>query len=204
MKLRQYVGIVDLGIITVILAGVVMPPREMHASPVLKTEPARFEVALAEARTLASPGDGAATAELARRLGDAGQKDWAIEVALAGAERAKESPSRWRALLAASMAYVDRLDVVPGLDYADRALSSCDGASQACPSWEQVRMQLYQRHLAAGVKSGIDPRHDPVGFRKAGESALRQIRLKQPAPPERTIEPPAPAPAPEPAPAPAP
>jgi hypothetical protein len=41
-------------------------------------------------------------------------------------------------------------------------------------------MQLYQEHLDAGVKSGIDPRKGPAAaaaFRKAGEAALRQIRL---------------------------
>jgi hypothetical protein len=38
-------------------------------------------------------------------------------------------------------------------------------------------MKLYQQHLDAGVKSGIDPHHDPRGFRKAGEAALRQIHL---------------------------
>ena len=38
-------------------------------------------------------------------------------------------------------------------------------------------MQLYQQHLEAGVKSGIDPHRDPHGFRRAGESALRQIHL---------------------------
>jgi hypothetical protein len=38
-------------------------------------------------------------------------------------------------------------------------------------------MRLYQQHLDAGVKSGIDPRRDPKGFRAAGEAGLRSIRL---------------------------
>ena len=92
------------------------------------------------------------------------------------------TPTRWRALLAASVAYVDCLDVVPGLDYANRALAACEAARErgdanACPSWEEIRVRLYQQDLDAGVKSGIDPRHDPVGFRQAGESALRPIHL---------------------------
>ena len=78
--------------------------------------------------------------------------------------------------------FVDRLDVKPALDYADRALAACESAQEqgevsACPTYEAVRMRLYEQHLSAGVKSGIDPRRDPVGFRKAGESALRSIRL---------------------------
>ena len=38
-------------------------------------------------------------------------------------------------------------------------------------------MTLYQEHLDAGVKSGVDPKRDPKGFRAAGENAVRSIRL---------------------------
>ncbi len=183
MQLRRFVGLVDLGILTVVLVAVVLPAREMYASDAIKgDDQAQFAMALAEARTIARPGDGLAVEEFARKLGEAGMKDWAIEATTRDAERAMKSPTRWRALLAASVAFVDRLDVIPGLDYANRALSACESAQQegtasACPSWEEVRMKLYQQHLDAGVKSGIDPHRDPAGFRKAGEAALRQIRL---------------------------
>jgi len=181
MRLSRYVGFIDLGVATVVLVALVLPAREMYASPVgAGTDAEQFALALAEARTLARPGDGAAVDELTRRLDTAGEKDWAIEVAVRGSERARTSPTRWRALLAASVALVDRLDVVPALDYANRALSACAEQPDACPSWEQIRMQLYQEHLDAGVKSGIDPRRGPAAaqaFRRAGESALRQIHL---------------------------
>jgi hypothetical protein len=94
-----------------------------------------------------------------------------------GALRARGAPSEWRALLAASIAYVDRLDVTAALDYANRALVTCQAMQGGCPSWEEVRMKLYHQHLDAGVKSGIDPRRDPKGFRAAGEGAVRTIRL---------------------------
>jgi hypothetical protein len=174
---------VDLAIAVVIIVAAVLPAREMYASPVIKGDDAsQFAIALAEARAMVKPGDGQAVEDLERRLSDAGQKDWAIETAVHASDRAKDSPTRWRALLAASVAYIDRLDVVPGLDYANRALAACHSAQEsgdaaACPSWEEVRMTLYQQHLDAGVKSGIDPRRDPIGFRKAGESALLQIHL---------------------------
>lgn len=183
MQLSRYVGIVDVGIAVMVLVAIVLPPREMFARSLLKqgSEADHFTLALAEARTIASPDDGPQIAELARRLGEARFKDWAIEASVDGSERAKQSPTRWRALLAASVAYVDRLDVVPGLDYANRALASCEAAREAghgsCPSWEEIRMRLYHQHLDAGVKSGIDPRYDPMGFRRAGEGALRTIRL---------------------------
>ena len=187
MQLPRFVGLVDLGIATVIAVAVVLPAREMFAAPAIKGDEAQqFAVALAEARTIARPDDGFAVEEFARRLGEAGMKDWAVESAIAASERAMGSPTRWRALIAASVAYVDRLDVIPGLDYANRALAECSAARDrgsilasgaACPTWEEVRMRLYQQNLDAGVKSGIDPHRDPRGFRHAEESALRQIHL---------------------------
>ncbi|HEX2686696.1 MAG TPA: hypothetical protein VHN14_08760 [Kofleriaceae bacterium] len=181
MQLSRFVGLIDLGIATVVLVTIVLPAREMYASAAQKgTESEQFALALAEARTMAHPDDGAAVDDLSRRLGAAGFKDWAIETAIHGSERAKQSPTRWRALLATSVAFVDRLDVVPALDYVNRALAACGAKPAACPSWEQVRMKLYQQHLDAGVRSGIDPHRGPKAaeaFRRAGESALRPIHL---------------------------
>ena len=183
MQLPRFVGLVDLGIAAVIVVAVVLPAREMYASAAIKGDEAQqFAIALAEARTIARPDDGHAVEDFTRKLDEANMKDWAIDFAVAASDHAKNSPTRWRALLAASVAYVDHLDVVPGLDYANRALNACSSAQQkgdaaACPTWEEVRMQLYQQNLDAGVKSGIDPRHDPRGFRRAGESGLRQIHL---------------------------
>lgn len=181
MQLRRFVGLVDLAILTVVIATVVIPARTMYAAQAQKgDETQQFGLALAEARAIAHPDDGAAVSDLARRLGEAAFKDWAIEAAVHGSERAKSSPTAWRALLAASVAYVDKLDVIPALDYANRALAACKASATACPSWEEIRMTLYQQHLDAGVKSGIDPRRDPKGFRAAGEAGLRSIRLSNP------------------------
>lgn len=181
MQPQRLVGLVDLGVATVVIVTLVLPAREMYAGSAHKApEPEQFALALAEARTMAHPGDGGAVDELTRRLGAAGFKDWAIEAAVRGSERAKPSPTYWRALLAASVACVDRLDVVPALDYANRALAACDAPEAACPSWERIRMQLYQQNLDAGVRSGIDPHRGPEAakaFRRAGEGALRQIHL---------------------------
>jgi hypothetical protein len=181
MQLSRFVGLIDLGVATIVLVTIALPAREMYGSAAQKgTEPEQFALALAEARTLAHPDDGAAVDDLSRRLGAAGFKDWAIEAALHGSERAKQSPTRWKALLATSVAFVDRLDVVPALDYANRALSECKDHQPTCPEWERIRMQLYQQHLDAGVRSGIDPHRGPKAaeaFRHAGESAVRPIHL---------------------------
>jgi hypothetical protein len=180
MALPRHLGFVDLGVLTVVAVALFLPSREMHARNAIKGD--EFALALAEARTIARPGDGLAVEDFTRKLGEAGMKDWAIEASVRASERGKDSPTRWRALLAASAAYVEKVDVVNALDYANRALAACElarekGDAAACPSWEEVRMRLYQQHLDAGVRSGIDPRRDPEGFRRAGESALRQIRI---------------------------
>jgi hypothetical protein len=181
MQLQRFVGLVDLGVATIVVVTLVLPAREMYAGPAHKASAAdQFALALAEAQTMAHPDDGAAVDELSRRLDAAGFKDWAIETAIAGSERTKQSPTRWRALLAASVAFVERLDVVPALDYANRALAACEEQQTACPRWEQIRMNLYQQNLDAGVKSGIDPHRGPEAakaFRRASEGALRQVHL---------------------------
>lgn len=180
MPLARYVGFIDLGVATVVLVALVLPAREMYASAVAGSDAEQFALALAEARTMARPQDGAAIDDLSRRLGAAGEKDWAIETAVRGSERAKGSPTGWRALLAASIAYVDQRDVVPALDYVNRALAACGAHPEACPSWERIRTELYQEQLDAGVKSGIDPRRGPEAaqaFRRASERGLLQIHV---------------------------
>jgi hypothetical protein len=183
MAMPRLFSLVDVGVITVIAVAVLLPAREMYAENAMKGDgPAQFGVALAEARTMARPDDGLALEDFTKKLGRADQKDWAIEVSVKGSERAKESPTRWRVLIAASVAFIGKLDVVQALDYANRALAACEtarekGNAAACPSWEEVRMRLYQQHLDAGVQSKIDPRLDPAGFRRAGEAALRHIYI---------------------------
>lgn len=183
MALRRLFSLLDIGIIVVVAVAIFLPAREMYAASAIKGDDAKqFAVALAEARTMARPGDGLAVEDYARKLGEADLKDWAVEAAVKASERAKDSPTRWRALIAASVAYVEQLEVVPALDYANRALAACESAREkgnasACPSWEEVRMRLYQQHLDAGVKSGIDPRTDARGFRETGQSALRHIYI---------------------------
>jgi hypothetical protein len=172
-------SLLDFAVLAVVAVALFLPEREMYAQNAIKGD--EFPVALAEARTMASPSDGHAIEDFTRKLGAAGLKDWAIESAVRMSDRAKDSPTRWRGLIAASVAYIEKLEVVAALDYANRALAACEIAraqgTTACPSFEEVRMRLYQQHLDAGVKSGIDPKVDPAGFRRAGEAQLRHIRI---------------------------
>ena len=187
MRFARYVSLVDVVVAIMALFIVLLPPRKMRAVWAASVESERYALALAEARVLDDQQrptrDGTLVSELARRLGKAGFHDWAVEAGARGAVATDRSPSQWRALLATSVAYVDRLDAKPGLDYARRALAACAAAravdERVCPAWEEVRMDFYTRHLQAGVDSGIDAHKDPHGFRRAGEAALRTIRARE-------------------------
>lgn len=210
MRFVRYVSLVDVVTAVMVLFILVLPPRTMMAAWAGSAPPAeRYALALSEARTVEDSKDGALVSELSRRLGEAGFRDWAVEAAARGSAAAEGSPSRWRAYLATSVAYVVRLDAVPALDYARKALAACAAAravdERVCPSWEEVRMDLYTRHLDAGVASGIDAKKSPAAFRRAGEAALRTIHIREqpgtaePAAPAGTTAPAAPAGTPAPA-----
>lgn len=209
MRFVRYVSLVDVITTVMVLFILLLPPRSMVAAWAAKgSEAERYGLALSEARAIDDAKDGELVAELSRRLHQAKLSDWAVEAAARGSVSAKGSPSEWRALLATSVAYVERLEAVPALDYARKALAACAAAravdERVCPSWEEVRMDLYARHLDAGVASGIDAKKDPAGFRRAGESALRPIHIRdrnnapepgsQPGPAPETAPAPAPAP----------
>ena len=193
MPISRYISLLDLCVIIVVAIVLVMPARAMMARKVTRLSvEADQALALAEARVIAHPDDGFAITDLAHQLTEAGHRDWAVEAAARATVKATTSPTYWRAVLATSVAYVDRLEVVPALDWGQRALVACHAAGEvSCPGWQQIRMELYNQHLDAGVKSGIDPRHNPLGFRAAGENGLRTIHLDN-----LPSEPRAPAPAP--------
>lgn len=179
MALPRFLGLVDISVAVVVAVAIFLPAREMQAQNAIKGDD--FQVALAEARTMARPSDGAAVEELTRKLSEAGMKDWAVETSVRLADRDKTSLTRWRALIAASVAYIEKVEAKPALEYANMAIAACESARErdpsACPNFEEVRMRFYQQHLDAGVKSGIDPKVDPVGFRKAGQRGMRQIYI---------------------------
>jgi hypothetical protein len=200
MQLRRFVGLVDLGVITILIAAVVFPPREMYADSAIKGTPDdRFAIALAEAKTIAHPDDPRAVEDVAHRLGDVGLKDWAVEAAVDGAGRTKPSPIHWRSELAASVAYIERLDPKPALMWVDRAWKSCERVGDAaCPAWEKTRMEIYKDHLTAGVEAGVDPRRDPAGFRRAGAGKVRATNIGGRHDKDQQTPAPAPTPAPTP------
>jgi hypothetical protein len=176
----SYVSLIDVAVAAVVAIAILMPARPQTAVAAARLDDeTRWTLAATEARLHAHPGDGQAAADLSRLFREARLLDWAIEAPALTAS-AEPTPTTWRAALAASAAYAGRLDVQEAFAWAQTALASCAAAGAACPSWEQVRVELYTRHLEAGIKSGIDPRKDPDAFRRAGEAVLRTIRVREP------------------------
>lgn len=178
MQITRVISLTDVVVTIVVAVALFLPPRVLQAQPVDRLDAeTRTALAFAEARVQLHPDDGAAVYDLVRRLGDAKQSDWAVQAAAVAAAASPTSPTQWRALLAASVAHADRFEARDALDFATASLAACAKAGETtCPSWEQVRVDLYQRHLDAGVRSGIDPKKNPAGFREAGEAALRTVR----------------------------
>lgn len=197
MQLRRYVGLIDLGVLTILIAAVVFPPREMYADAAMKgSDDARFALGLAEARSIARPEDPIRIEKLAHELGEVNFKDWAVEVGIDGSARTGGNPEHWRSLQAVSVAYIERLEAKPALVWAIKAYKACEKVGEpACPSWEKTRMEIYRDHVQAGVDAGIDPKRNPKGFREAGEGAIRSTRIGGSHDKEQVT----PAPAPEPA-----
>src|SRR5258708_28481671 len=178
MRLPRFLGLLDLAVIVFVAIVLLLPGRERSAVPGPDDPELRYALALAEARVDAHPTDGAAVEDLGRLLAQASFKDWAIDATVHAAKTAPDSPTKWRALLAASVAYVDRVDATQALDYAHKALEACDRSGEACPSWERLRLDIYRGYLDRGVSSGIDPHRDPIGFKRAAEGGIHQIRVK--------------------------
>ena len=179
MTNNRFLSLLDLTVAIVVLVVLILPPRATEALAANQgTDDELRSLAIAEADAVAHPLDGDATAEWTRRLGDVGNRDWEITAAITAANAQLKSPTRWHSLLAVSVGYADLLAPGPALEWGNRALAACaEVGTIACPTWEQVRMDLYARHLDAGVKSGIDPRVDLTGYRKAADSGVRTIRL---------------------------
>jgi hypothetical protein len=159
VRINRHFSVFDLVVVVVVGVAIFLPPRRLEAVQAAKgTEAASIALATAEARARAHPGDGAAAAQLSSRLIEAGHLDWAIEAPARASDRGlRDSATRWRGLLATSIAYLARRDPGSARDWVDRAIAACQVAGPAaCPSFEQARME---------------------GFRATSDSQTRPIRI---------------------------
>jgi hypothetical protein len=209
MAARRYVSIVDIVVAVVALVAIFLPARGLEGVSAASTPDGadlRFATGAAEARVHARPDDGAAAAELSRKLVEAGETDFAVEAPADAAARMRGQPSRWRAQLATARAWGELREAKDALQWAHDAKDSCTEHADACPEGDAIRIGLYVDYLEAGLEQGIDPKADPEGFRHAGEKGLHIVHLA----PNPLTNPPSPSPAPAPpssgsgAPAPAP
>lgn len=177
--MRFRVGIADITAAVVVAVVLFLPARSSDVIAAYPEAQSR-EIELAQAAVAANPADGAAVEQLADRLIAAGQLDWALRVAGAGA-RYDDSPSHWRALLAVSSVHAERIEILEAHEWATKALRACDADGAACAPHERVRLEIYAKELTAGVeaiRAGIDPSTDPFAFRKAIDTAYPRARLR--------------------------
>jgi hypothetical protein len=176
---RFRVGIADITAAVVLGVVLFLPARSNDVVAAYGDAPSR-DIEAAQAAVATDGGDGAAVELLADRLVAAGQLDWALRVAGAGAVH-EQSPTHWRAQLAVSSVHAERIEIPEAHEWAKKALLACDADGAQCPSHERVRLEIYEKELAAGVEAihaGIDPSTDPFEFRKAIDTAYPRARLR--------------------------
>lgn len=176
------VALVRVGILDIVAAGaltvaVVLPSPSRPIKPAYVREVADLSPAIAEAQAEVAhdPRSGAAVARFADLLVRARQTDWAVR--LASAASTMESPDRWRALVAASAAHVDRYEIREGLEWAQKAIAACEAPGSDCADYERAHLGLYERALRAAFDSRIDPKRNPKGFSDAVQRAAPLIRM---------------------------
>jgi hypothetical protein len=160
-------------------ATVLLPAPSREVTPLFRNDtslPALLADAQADA--LRPPHDGRAAARLADLLVRARETDWAIAVGAAAAH--ETSPGRWRAMVATSAAFTDRLELRPAYMWADQALKACDEQGSDCTDMERTRLDMYATALRAAVDSGVDPTKNPKGFEDVVRKAVPLIRLGKP------------------------
>ncbi|ACY14358.1 hypothetical protein [Haliangium ochraceum] len=187
--MRFRVGMLDICAAIVVLVVILLPDREFVVGDAFAFDEAQTEaLALEQARLALAPGDSDAAERMALLLTELGQTDWAVQVASTAAQQGDERS--WRALLAASLAHAERIEVSDAHRFAKMALDACLAAGpEHCPSHRRVRLSLYFDQLDAGLASGIDPRSDPRGYHEAVLRATPIVQYRGSAPPAPAPEP---------------
>ncbi len=151
---------------------VLMPRPTLDAEPALKASSIELEeVARLEDLRAAKPTDVDAACELADAYLRFDHPEWSLQALEQFGDH--KSP---RVHLLRSIARADRFDVKVGHDEALRGLALCKEAPAACPDVVRQKLQLIEEPLGALVKSGVDPRKDPLAARTAIGKALHHTK----------------------------
>ncbi len=168
--------VLDLAILLLLAAAILMPRPDVKIKPALPPDPAmRQRVAELQTQLLATPGNVAATLELADVFMDMRHPDWAL-ASLAGALDAHSDDHRLHHL--ASLALADHFEPAYAYAEAQRALALCEaGSSVACGEAEHGRLDLLKSTLER-IKN-MDMRRDPNSAKKALIEGLRLTFIPQ-------------------------
>lgn len=176
------VGVLDIVAAGALLVVLVLPSpsREIRAlygytNAAAAVTPA--QIAEAQAEVARDPASGGAAARLAELLVRARQTDWAVRAAVRPAT--ESGADRWRALVALSAAYIDRLEIRAALESAVRAIEACDADGAECADFQHARLDMYHAALRAAYESQIDPKVNKKGFAEAANRAVPIIRVGQ-------------------------
>ncbi|HKA88155.1 MAG TPA: hypothetical protein VKE22_10830 [Haliangiales bacterium] len=173
------VGLLDIAAAGALAAALLLPAPTREIVPLFRNDTSlAAPLAEAQADALRAPHDGRAAARLADLLVRARETDWAIAAATTAAR--EPFPGRWRAMVAASAAFTDRIELAPAYAWADQALKACDEPGSDCAEMERTRLDMYVTALRAAVESGIDPAKNPKGFEDVVRKAVPLIRLGKP------------------------
>lgn len=165
----------DIGAAGVLLVAVVLPAPRRTIRPVLHDPQLALHIAEGQADVIRDPADSGAAAQLADLLVSARQTDWALRVA--GVAATTSAPERWRAAIAASAVHMDRMEVAPAYEWADKALKACVAPGADCPDFERTRLETVAAALKAVHDGGIDAKKNSKGVIDAAERAVPLIRL---------------------------
>lgn len=152
-------------VVVVVVLLLPAPSKRMHDYHAAARAPLSEVIARAQGDLVRSPADHGALERLTEALLDAGHSDWALRVV--GERAALGGAESWRARLLVSLVHGDRLDVKAAHEWSEQAVLACGATGSSCRTHDRFRLELYADMLSAGVKSGIDPKTDPVGFQKA-------------------------------------
>ena len=177
--MRIRFGIFDASATVVVLFAIFLPPRRPGLAAVYADHRPGVgrEIAAAQAELAQHPQDGQAVQELARLLVEVREYGWALRVAGQAAARAVHANS-WRVYLAISGVHAERLEIKPAHEWAEKAFAACGAPGATCAPYERVRVTVYADALKAGLDSGIDPRLDPDGFKRAIDRAFPHARMR--------------------------
>jgi hypothetical protein len=185
MIAMRRVGLPDIAAALIVAAIILMPPKraEVHHAyrdPATYVEPepeALAEVARLQAEVSRSPRSAEAADQLAEALGEIGESDEALRVALAAVARVAEP--RWRAELAVASAHSERIELEDARSWATRAIATCRESAR-CNDAQAVRMEIFNEELGRGLQAiadGIDPRLEPARFLERVRTSRPPVRI---------------------------